>query len=126
MGNPYQARTNLKGEESTQFLGGLQRFMRMEINGKASSVFTIIKWVTWIGGMIFTILTLTTDRWIGTTERAVVSADRIERLERITLQQDEKNSRTFAREDVVRIRLDGIDRRLENIERLLMEEKRRR
>jgi hypothetical protein len=82
----------------TQFIGGIGKRMldQLSSNGKIGTTIKLLPWILFL----LTALLLMTDRWIGTTEKAVVSADRIERLEK-----------SYVRSDVLEARMSSFEKR---------------
>ena len=121
-------------DAATQFLGGIGKRMLNQIagTGKIATTFKVLPWILFI----MTAFLLMTDRWIGTTERAVASTTRIEQLEKVQDQQIALAAQSYARRDLVDMRMTALEKsqgevmaRLEEIQRtlniLLLEQRRK-
>lgn len=117
--------------DPTDFLGGIGKLMSLAGatggNGKSNHFLVKALVIAVLIGISFFIGA--TRDWIGVTKEGAVSAERIEQVEKnfashIVLAEQQRGE--FVRKDVIEPRLTDITRRLDRIEQLLLDEKRKR
>jgi TM2 domain-containing membrane protein YozV len=104
----------------TQFIGGIGKRMLNQVssNGKTAALFkAVLPWLLFLS----TAFMLATDRWIGTTEKAVASTTRIQQLEKVQDQQIALAAQSYARRDLMEVRMTAFEKGQDEVKAQLAE-----